>query len=98
MAAKAAIMGLTKTHSKEFGAFNIRVNSVMPGAVATERQKQEVYAPNPKYHDFCIANQTIKRDLEPKEAAAVMVFLASDDASAVTGSSYVVDGGWVSDV
>lgn len=98
MAAKAAIMGLTKTHSKEFGAAGIRVNSVMPGAIATERQKAEVYGPDPAYRDLCIANQTLKRDLEPREVAAVMVFLASDDASAVTGSSYVVDGGWVSDV
>lgn len=98
MAGKAAIMGLTKTHSKEFGAAGIRINSIMPGAIATERQKAEVYGPNPQYHDSCLANQTIKRDLEPREVAAVVVFLASDDASAITGSSYVVDGGWVSDV
>lgn len=70
----------------------------MPGAIATERQKAEVYEPNPAYHERCIVNQTIKRDLEPREVAALMVFLASDDASAITGSSYVVDGGWVSDV
>lgn len=98
MAAKAAILGLTKTHSKEFGADNIRVNSVMPGAIATERQKAEVYGPDPAYRDFCLAQQTIKRDLEPREVGALVVFLASADASAVTGSSYVVDGGWVSDV
>lgn len=98
MACKAAIMGLTKTHSKEFGKDGIRINSVMPGAIATERQKQEVYGPSPEYHDLCIENQTLKRDLEPREVASLMVFLASDDASAITGSSYVVDGGWVSDV
>ena len=98
MASKAAIMGLTRTHSKEFGPWGIRVNSVLPGAIATQRQKSEVYGPDPKYHEYCIQSQTIKRDLEPKEVASLMVFLASDDAGAITGSSYVVDGGWVSDV
>ena len=96
MACKAAIMGLTKTHSKEYGKDGIRVNSVMPGAIATERQIKEVLTP--EYRATVMANQTIQRDLVPKEVANVILFLASDDSSAVTGSSYVVDGGWVSDV
>lgn len=96
IACKAGIMGLTKTHSKEFGKNGIRVNSIMPGAIATERQIKEVLTP--EYRDLVFASQTMKRDLMPKEVANVMLFLASDDASAVTGSSYVVDGGWVSDV
>lgn len=89
-------MGLTKTHSKEFGKFGIRVNSVMPGAIATERQIKEVLTP--EYRDTVMRAQTIQRDLVPKEVASVILFLASDDSSGVTGSSYVVDGGWVSDV
>lgn len=92
---KAAIMGLTKTHSKEFGKHGIRVNSVMPGAIATERQIKEVLTP--EYRDWVMMNQAIQRDLLPKEVASVILFLASDDSSGVTGSSYVVDGGWVSD-
>jgi NAD(P)-dependent dehydrogenase (short-subunit alcohol dehydrogenase family) len=96
IACKAAIMGLTKTHSKEFGPAGIRVNSIMPGAIATERQIKEVLTP--EYRDLVFSSQTMKRDLMPKEVANVMLFLASEDASAVTGSSYVVDGGWVSDV
>ena len=96
MACKAAIMGLTKTHSKEYGSDGIRVNSIMPGAIATERQIKEVLTP--EYRDLVMRSQTIKRDLVPKEVANVILFLASDDSSAVTGSSYVVDGGWVSDV
>ena len=96
MACKAAIMGLTKTHSKEFGSDGIRVNSIMPGAIATERQIKEVLTP--EYRALVMNSQTIKRDLVPKEVANVILFLASDDSSAVTGSSYVVDGGWVSDV
>lgn len=93
--AKAAIMGLTKTHSKEYGKDGIRVNSVMPGAIATERQIKEVLTP--EYREYVMANQTMQRDLLPREVASVILFLASDDSSGVTGSSYVVDGGWVSD-
>lgn len=93
--AKAAIMGLTKTHSKEYGKDGVRVNSIMPGAIATERQIKEVLTP--EYRDFVMANQSMQRDLIPREVASVILFLASDDSSGVTGSSYVVDGGWVSD-
>lgn len=92
---KAAIMGLTRTHSKEFGPWGIRVNSVMPGAIATERQVKEVLTE--KYRAEIMAAQSLKRDLKPEEVAKVIVFLASEEASAVTGSSYVVDGGWCSD-
>ncbi|KAF2485949.1 short chain dehydrogenase [Neohortaea acidophila] len=94
-AAKAAIMGLTRTHAKEFGPYGIRVNSVMPGAIATERQINEVLTP--EYRAEVMRNQSLQRDLMPREVASVILFLASEDSSAVTGSSYVVDGGWVSD-
>lgn len=94
-ACKAAIMGLTRAHSKEFGPFNIRVNSVMPGAIATERQRAEILTP--EYRTLVMQNQSLQRDLEPSEVANTIVFLASDQASGVTGSSYVVDGGWCSD-
>ncbi|KAH8425610.1 SDR family NAD(P)-dependent oxidoreductase [Aspergillus melleus] len=94
-ACKAAIMGLTRVQSKEFGGDNIRINSVMPGAIATERQKRDVLTP--EYHAEVFQNQSIKRDLVPEDVAKVIVFLGSDEASGVTGSSYVVDGGWASD-
>ena len=94
-ACKAATMGMTKTHSKEFGPKGVRVNSVMPGAIATERQRKEVLTE--EYRAEVFRNQSMKRHLEPVEVAKVVLFLASDDASAVTGSSYVVDGGWVGD-
>lgn len=92
---KAGIMGLTRTHAKEFGEFGVRVNSVMPGAIATERQVREVLTE--EYRREVLANQSLKRDLMPEEVARVVVFLASGEASAVTGSSYVVDGGWCGD-
>jgi NAD(P)-dependent dehydrogenase (short-subunit alcohol dehydrogenase family) len=94
-ACKAAIMGLTRTQSKEFGKHNIRINSVMPGAIATQRQRDEVLTP--EYREEVMRGQSLQRDLEPEEVAKVIVFLGSDEASGVTGSSYVVDGGWCSD-
>jgi len=94
-ACKAAIMGLTRVQSKEVGAANIRVNSVMPGAIATRRQREDVLTP--EYRDTVMRNQSLQRDLLPGEVAKVIVFLGSDEASAVTGSTYTVDGGWCSD-
>jgi NAD(P)-dependent dehydrogenase (short-subunit alcohol dehydrogenase family) len=94
-AVKAAIMGLTRTHAKEFGPWGIRVNSVMPGAIATERQIREVLTE--EYRKEVMGAQSLKRNLVPMEVANVVVFLASEQASAVTGSSYVVDGGWCGD-
>lgn len=93
--AKAAIHGLTKTLAREFGKDNIRINSVMPGSIATERQIQEVLTE--EYKQLTLDAQALKRVLKPEEVARVVCFLASDDASAITGSSYCVDGGWVSD-
>ncbi|TKA25968.1 hypothetical protein B0A50_05480 [Salinomyces thailandicus] len=92
---KAAVLGMTKTHSKEFGESGVRINSVMPGAIATERQKKEVLTP--EYEAKVMASQSLKRHLMPDEVAKVILFLASDDSSAVTGSSYIVDGGWIGD-
>lgn len=92
---KAAVTGLTRTHAKEFGVDGVRVNSIMPGSIATERQKQEVLTK--EYEAYTLEAQSIKRVLVPEEVARVILFLASDDASGVTGSSYVVDGGWVGD-
>ncbi|KND87713.1 D-xylose 1-dehydrogenase [Tolypocladium ophioglossoides CBS 100239] len=92
---KAAVMGLTRTHAREFGPHGIRVNSIMPGSIATQRQIDTVLTP--EYEAETMAGQCLKRVLVPAEVARLMLFLASDDASAITGGSYVVDGGWVGD-
>lgn len=92
---KAGIMGLTRTHAREFGEYGIRVNSVMPGSIATQRQIDTVLTPG--YEAETMAGQCLKRILMPAEVARLILFLASDDASAITGGSYVVDGGWCGD-
>ncbi|KAH6993403.1 amidase signature domain-containing protein [Fusarium venenatum] len=68
-ACKAAIMGLTRTQSKEFGKYNIRINSVMPGAIATQRQRDEVLTP--EYREEVMRGQSLQRDLEPEEVAKI---------------------------
>jgi NAD(P)-dependent dehydrogenase (short-subunit alcohol dehydrogenase family) len=91
--AKAAIVGLTRTLAHELGRDNIRVNAVMPGAIATEKQKRMVYTP--EYIDEILSQQAIKRQIEPEEVARLVMFLAADDSSAITNQSYVIDAGWV---
>ena len=93
IAAKAAIVGLTRTMAHEVGSANIRVNAVLPGAIATERQKQLWYTP--EYKAEILASQALKRDIVPDDVARLVLFLAADDSSAITNQSYVVDGGWV---
>jgi len=93
VAAKAAIVGLTRTLAHELGVHNIRVNAVLPGAIATERQKQLWYTP--EYLQNIERNQALKRQIEPDEVARLVLFLAAEDSSAITNQSYIIDAGWV---
>jgi NAD(P)-dependent dehydrogenase (short-subunit alcohol dehydrogenase family) len=93
IAAKAAIVGLTRTLAHELGPEGIRVNAVLPGAIATEKQKRLVYTP--EYSEKILANQALKRQIEPEDVARLVLFLAADDSGAITNQSYVIDGGWV---
>jgi NAD(P)-dependent dehydrogenase (short-subunit alcohol dehydrogenase family) len=93
VAAKAAIVGLTRTLAREVGRDNIRVNAILPGAILTEKQRQLVMTP--EYSAQVMASQSLKRHLLPEEIARLALFLTSDDASAITGQSHIADGGWV---
>ena len=75
------------------GADNIRVNCVMPGAILTERQERLWLTP--AYKAEVLAAQALKRLIAPEEVARLVLFLAADDSAAITGQSYVIDGGWV---
>ena len=91
--AKAGIVGLTRTMARELGPSGIRVNCVLPGAIQTEKQRRLVYTP--EYVEKIMASQSLKRQLMPDDVARLVLFLASDDSSAITGQSHIVDGGWV---
>jgi D-xylose 1-dehydrogenase len=93
IAAKAAISGLTRTLAHEVGKDNIRVNCILPGAIVTERQERFVLTP--EFKAEVLTRQCLKRHILPDEVARLGLFLAADDASAITGQGYVVDGGWV---
>jgi D-xylose 1-dehydrogenase len=91
--AKAAIVGLTRTLAHELGPEGIRVNAVLPGGIATERQKRLWYTP--EYKAEILKSQSLKRELVPDDVARLVLFLAAEDSSAITNQSYVIDGGWV---
>ena len=89
--AKSAIMGLTRSLAKDLGEHNIRVNCVVPGWIATERQKKLWLTPEIIKDN--LTRQSIKRMLEPEDIAKVVLFFASDQSSGCSAQSYVVDGG-----
>ena len=89
--AKAAIHGLTRTLAQELGAHSIRVNSIVPGAIRTERQER-LWASPEKVREF-IDLQALKLRLEPHHVARMALFLASDEAAGCTGQDFIVDAG-----
>jgi NAD(P)-dependent dehydrogenase (short-subunit alcohol dehydrogenase family) len=92
-AAKSAIMGLTRGLARDFGPDNIRVNSIAPGWIMTERQIS-LWLDEEGEREL-MRRQCLKRKLYPDDIARVVLFLAADDSSAMTNQTYVVDGGWV---
>jgi 3-oxoacyl-[acyl-carrier protein] reductase len=95
-AAKHGLEGLTKVLGVEWARRGVRVVSVSPAYVATELLAGTSKAGGFTLED--VAGRTPMRRLaEPEEVARVVAFLASDDASFITGSSVLVDGGWLAD-
>jgi len=90
-AAKAAIVGLTKSLAREFGPDNIRVNAIAPGAVITERQRR-LWMSERDIADFR-ARQCIDRSLVAEDVARLALFLAADDSAMITKQCFLADGG-----
>ena len=91
--AKSAIQGLTRGLARDLGPKNIRVNCVVPGWIMTERQVDMWLTPESEKE--LMDRQCIKRKLFPKDIAKFVLFMASDEASACSNQSFVVDGGWL---
>ena len=89
--AKSAVVGLTRSFAQEFGKYNIRTNSVIPGSIATERQIKHWLTP--KYKKLILDSQALKRQLKPEDVSKLVLFLSSDQSSGCTKQSFVVDAG-----
>jgi NAD(P)-dependent dehydrogenase (short-subunit alcohol dehydrogenase family) len=88
--AKAALGMLTRASALELAEFNVRVNAVAPGVIATPRNEEDAQTLNPEV--------PLGRPGKPEEVAALVAWLVSDAAAYVTGSSYVMDGGMIQQV
>ena len=91
--AKSAIQGLTRGLARDLGPKNIRVNCVVPGWIMTKRQVDMWLTPESEKE--LMDRQCIKRKLLPEDIARFVLFMASDEASACSNQSFVVDGGWL---
>ncbi|MFC0205699.1 SDR family NAD(P)-dependent oxidoreductase [Novosphingobium soli] len=89
--AKAAIEGLTRGLARELGRDNIRVNTIVPGNVKTPRQMQWY---TPEAEAEIVAAQCLDGRILPVDVAALVLFLASEDARMCTGHEYFIDAGW----
>jgi 3-oxoacyl-[acyl-carrier protein] reductase len=88
--AKGGIIGLTKSIAKELGRYQINVNVVLPGLILTPTIDKMAE----KYRNMIIENTPLGRIGQPEEVANVVAFLASDEASFMTGAAVEVSGGW----
>lgn len=88
---KAAISGLSRTLARELGAQNIRVNTLVPGAIVTERQ-QALWRNEEEDRKF-LELQCLKFRLDVTHVARTALFLAADDSDGITGQNIIVDAG-----
>jgi len=89
--AKAGIEGMTRALARDLGPHGIRVTCIAPGNVRTPRQLKWY---TPEGEAEIVAQQCLKGRIEPRDVAALVLFLASDDARFCTGHEYWIDAGW----
>ena len=89
--AKSAVEGITRTMARTLGPHGVRVNTVLPGWVPTERQLTKWWTPEGEAQT--LSDQAIKRRITPDEFSQMVLFLAADDGAACTAQHFLVDGG-----
>jgi len=92
VATKAAIIGFTRALARELGPARIRVNTVSPGWVMTERQLREYVTPATR--KLILKSQCVPELLQPEDLAEVILFLASGASRAISGQEILADRGW----
>lgn len=102
ISAKHGLLGLTKTVALEAAAYNVTVNAICPAYVRTPLVERQIadqartrgIAPDEVIEKVMLEPAAIKRLIEPSEVAAFALFLASEQASAITGAAHTMDLGW----
>jgi NAD(P)-dependent dehydrogenase (short-subunit alcohol dehydrogenase family) len=92
VAAKAATYGLVRGLARDLGPFNIRINSIAPGWILTERQLQLWWSKEAE--ERLMEDQCLKRRLGPDDMARVVLFYCSDESSSITNQNIIADAGW----
>ena len=92
-ASKGGIVGMTEALAVELAPFNIRVNAISPGAIETPMV--DPLKTDPKTMEGTLARIPLHRMGKPEEVSNLVLFLVSDDSSYMTGSTVVIDGGWL---
>lgn len=91
---KAAVRGLTRSLARDFGEYGVRVNTIVPGAILTARQR-ELWFRDRAAIEGMLARQCLKRELAGRDVAEMALFLASDVSAACTAQDFIVDGGLI---
>lgn len=90
--AKAAAHGMSRALARELGKNHIRVNTLVPGWIMTERQLEKWIGPEEEA--LIDATQALAGRCRPEDVARMALFLAADDSRMITGQDFLVDGGW----
>ncbi len=90
---KAAVQGLTRSLARDLGPFNIRVNTLAPGAVQTEKQRR-LWLDEAALAEVA-RQQCLRQPLMAEHVAHMALFLAADDSAMCTAQDFIVDGGWI---
>jgi NAD(P)-dependent dehydrogenase (short-subunit alcohol dehydrogenase family) len=92
-AAKAAVHGLTRSLARDLGKHGVRVNTISPGWVMTQRQLDKWMSPEADAERE--RGQALKGRLMPDDVARLVLFLAADDSAMITSQNHIIDGGWI---